>query len=99
MRLDHLLSKEHKLAVVDLASVGCDGRWSLLTANVRQVAAHRCGALVIQSAGRVVQLVPSQWVVGVCEDTLRPGWGVGTVSAGRLVGWTRCWVLRKRARA
>jgi hypothetical protein len=23
--------------------------------------------------------------------------GVGTVSSGRLAGWTRCWVLRKRA--
>ena len=25
--------------------------------------------------------------------------GVGTVSSGRLGGWTRCWVLRERARA
>jgi hypothetical protein len=24
-------------------------------------------------------------------------WGVGTVGSGRPAGWTRCWVLRKRA--
>jgi hypothetical protein len=31
-----------------------------LAANVRQVAAHGCGALVTQSAGRAAQLVPPQ---------------------------------------
>jgi hypothetical protein len=68
-----------------LEGCGCVGRWPPLTAIVCQVAAHRCGALATQLTARVSRQVP-------------PCFREGNVGVGRVVGWTRCWVLRKRAR-
>jgi hypothetical protein len=58
-----------------------------LAARVCQVAAHRCGALVIQSMVRVGR---SGTALAVCG-------GVGRNGSGRGMGWTRCWVLKERA--
>ena len=67
----------------------CAGRWPLLTAHVRQVAAHGCGALVIHQVVRAARLVPpfGEWerrvrVGGLVDTLLGPeGTGVSPVAS------------------
>ena len=93
MRLDHLLSKEHSWpAWIHPFGGRCAGRWPLLTAHVRQVAAHGCGALVIHQVVRAARLVPpfGEWErrvrAGGLVDTLLGSEGAGVARWPRTAG-------------
>ncbi len=61
-----------------------------MTANVRQAAAHRCGALVIQAVGHAVLLVPPAGFRWEWEGRVRVAGGLGTLlgpeGTGRWLG-------------